>query len=630
MGARYDIAQKILAGLASQPQDPSSELEGQTINTLPPPSGAWVQPTIEPPPALIMRPGWGDPAPGPATPVNIPSWVAGPQGGPEEPPWPAGMATLLTGGMREQEAKQAQAAAPINAQMAAGPASSAPLRALAALPGVAQGTPPLQGTEPPAMQPFGDQPGQPGAPGAQPAGGASRSISASGPAMPGQLGESIETLGDIAKKQQAAAEAAPGDIAAAFAKESAAAKMASEVAIDRAAEEAQQRRAAEGLLQAEEARQAAFNEKFHADYKAGMDRFQGAVDKYARAEVDPNRVWKSIGAGGQLGLAFSALLSSAGQALTSYRGGQAGPNMALAVFDKIIERDLHAQQLQIQQQGQAVGFEGNMLSQLQAQFGNEQQAFAAAKGILIARMQRGLGAIGDKYAGPEMDAKLAAVNAGLEQRRLAATNEYQKGLLEQAKGAAFSAGSLAAQKTQLSIASRDQALREREQALRERQAVEAASQGPAPIYSVDATGQPVEAWQPTRQVDDKERKEAAAFAQQHKSLDDDLSGILNTAQQAGLTDYSGLGTSARHNLDRLWAGARAKLLALRGFKRISPATMELAGKMLGENPSNFFSHTQEMVPLIRKQFRGELNAGMANLGYVNPVQATPKGNAPTE
>jgi hypothetical protein len=644
MGPRYSIANKILAaqgvpagtseppyipaGIEPPGADPLAELQGQTINTIPNPN-AWGQPTIEPPQALIVRPGWGEPAPSAPPSADLPAWMAGPQGGPDE--LPAGIPAVVWDALQARqarEARQAQAISPINELTAAGPMTSAPLRALAAMPAVAQGAPPLPGSELPPLQPSGVPTGQPGAPGAQPPSSGGVSISGAGPAAPGELDKSIKTLQDITAAEQAAAKAAPGTVEGLFKTAAEAEEQATQVAKQKAYDEGVRRQAADALLQAEEAKQTAFVEKFHADYNAKLEQYQTAIDKYANAEIDPNRVWKSMGVGGQLGSLFAALLSSTGQALTSRHGGQAGPNLALVTLDQTIERDLRAQQMEIQRAGQAANFQGNMLSQLQAKFGNEQQAYNAAKAILIARFQRGLDAIGDKYAGPEMTAKLAVTKAGLEARKQGVIQDLQKAAYQEARVNATASGQLAATKTQLAISSRDQALREREQALRERMAAEKASETPAPIFSTDAAGRPVEAWQPIRQVGEKERKEAATLSQQYRSLDDDLSSILQTAQRAGPTDYMGLPSDERQALDRAWASARANLLAIRGYKRISETTMKLAGEMLGKDPSNLFSSTQEIVPLIRKKLRGELNAGMANLGYANPLQATPRGNIP--
>ena len=96
-------------------------------------------------------------------------------------------------------------------------------------------------------------------------------------------------------------------------------------------------------------------------------QIDAAMDIYSKGEIEPNRIFNN---------AFSAIASAIGIALGSYaqalQGG--GPNIAMQIINKGIDRDIDAQKADLQKNRHMVNLKNNLYARMLKEHGNERQA----------------------------------------------------------------------------------------------------------------------------------------------------------------------------------------------------------------------------------------------------------------
>jgi len=142
-----------------------------------------------------------------------------------------------------------------------------------------------------------------------------------------------------------------------------------------------------------------------ADYqaKARADLLKTADDLMADIKankIDPNRLWASKSSGEQASALIGIVLGGIGAGMTK------GPNMALEVINRAIDRDINAQTANLDTQK-------GLLSALMQKYGNLTQAQEVARGILKDRFTRQLEEQAAASGGPVEQAHAKALGAAI-------------------------------------------------------------------------------------------------------------------------------------------------------------------------------------------------------------------------
>lgn len=138
---------------------------------------------------------------------------------------------------------------------------------------------------------------------------------------------------------------------------------------------------------------------------------QESVKALESKSIDPDRRWKEMGTGGQIGTAVSLMLGAIGAALTK------GPNYALDMYQKAVDQDIDAQRAEIAKAQSVVGLKNNALSQLMAKGASERQAIAALRAQKLEAVQTALKAEALKDDSKEVQARAIAAEAAAEERK---------------------------------------------------------------------------------------------------------------------------------------------------------------------------------------------------------------------
>lgn len=182
------------------------------------------------------------------------------------------------------------------------------------------------------------------------------------------------------------------------------AQNAEQAAVAQGAQVAEQKAGEESGIAA--AQSAATQELAQRSAQQAADRQKGAdqlFSDYASSKLHPNHYWASLGTGGQITSAISLILGGLGAGLTH------GPNLALGVIDKAIDRDMDAQKVEM-------GKKENALKFYMAQTGNMQQAMALTKADARDVAAAQMSAASLKYASPAIAAQTAQAIATMRKQ----------------------------------------------------------------------------------------------------------------------------------------------------------------------------------------------------------------------
>lgn len=143
-------------------------------------------------------------------------------------------------------------------------------------------------------------------------------------------------------------------------------------------------------------------------------------------KIDPNRVWHNAGTGGTILAAIGVALAGVGSGISG------GPNLAVQVIDKTIDRDIDAQRAEL-------GKKQTLLSENLRKYGNINEAYQATSMQLHSVVQAQIAAATAKAQGSQAKANGDMMMAQLDQNR--AMLGYK--MAEQKFGQALGSGQLA-------------------------------------------------------------------------------------------------------------------------------------------------------------------------------------------
>jgi hypothetical protein len=123
----------------------------------------------------------------------------------------------------------------------------------------------------------------------------------------------------------------------------------------------------------------------HVD--AEMSKVRDAVDEMKASKIDPYRFYRhpdgSTNYPKSIAAAIAVGLGALGSNLPAQYGGTGGPNMALQIIDKAIDRDIAAQRDDIANQRAGVGIQMNLLSKMQNIYSSRDMQEAGARVVML-------------------------------------------------------------------------------------------------------------------------------------------------------------------------------------------------------------------------------------------------------
>jgi hypothetical protein len=109
--------------------------------------------------------------------------------------------------------------------------------------------------------------------------------------------------------------------------------------------------------------------------KGEMGKIQGVVDQLQTAKIDPYSFYKhpdgSVDYPKSIAAAIAVGLGALGASLPAQYGGTGGPNVALQIIDKAIDREIQAQRDDIANRRAGVGIQMNLLTQMRGVLDDE-------------------------------------------------------------------------------------------------------------------------------------------------------------------------------------------------------------------------------------------------------------------
>lgn len=135
---------------------------------------------------------------------------------------------------------------------------------------------------------------------------------------------------------------------------------------------------------------------------------QKLADDVLSQKMNPDHFWETRSTGQKISAAIGLVLGGIGAGLTK------GPNYALQVIDKAIDRDIEAQKFNLQQGKNKLAFYMQQTGDLVSA---SQLAKADALTVTGAKLQSAIASMGASMAGPEVQKALGAIQVQAEQLR---------------------------------------------------------------------------------------------------------------------------------------------------------------------------------------------------------------------
>ena len=118
-----------------------------------------------------------------------------------------------------------------------------------------------------------------------------------------------------------------------------------------------------------------------------MRKVKDTIDTLRKTQIDPYRFYRHPDGSRDLPKSIMSAvaigLGALGSSLPARYGGTGGPNVALQIIDKAIDRDIAAQRDDLNNRQAGVGLQMNLLGQMKSQFADERQAEAAARAVML-------------------------------------------------------------------------------------------------------------------------------------------------------------------------------------------------------------------------------------------------------
>jgi len=160
-----------------------------------------------------------------------------------------------------------------------------------------------------------------------------------------------------------------------------------------------------------------------------MGKVRDAVDQMKTSKIDPYRFYRhpdgSTNYPKSIAAAIAVGLGALGSSLPAQYGGTGGPNVALQIIDKAIDRDISAQRDDIANQRAGVGIQMNLLSQMRQQFGDERQAENAARVVMLETYKMKLEETAAQSGDKRIQSKAAMLIATADQKEAALLGDME-------------------------------------------------------------------------------------------------------------------------------------------------------------------------------------------------------------
>lgn len=149
-----------------------------------------------------------------------------------------------------------------------------------------------------------------------------------------------------------------------------------------------------------------------------MTKLQGAVSDLRTSGIDPYRFYRhsdgSVDYPKSIASAIAVGMGALGSNLPRQYGGTGGPNLAMQIIERAIDRDLGAQKEDLANKRAGVGLQMNLLGQMRSQFGEERQADRAARVVMLdhykLKLEEARAKAGDANTAAKFDAAIADVD----------------------------------------------------------------------------------------------------------------------------------------------------------------------------------------------------------------------------
>jgi len=185
-----------------------------------------------------------------------------------------------------------------------------------------------------------------------------------------------------------------------------------------------------------EAQRVEKEQKRQAYVDTEMSKVRDAVDMLKTSKIDPYRFYRhpdgSTNYPKSIAAAVAVGLGALGSSLPAQYGGTGGPNVALQIIDKAIDRDISAQRDDIANKRAGVGLQMNLLSQMRAQFIDERQAENAARVVMLETYKMKLEEAAARSGDQRVQAKAAMLLAEADKKEAATLGDMQIAAANQA------------------------------------------------------------------------------------------------------------------------------------------------------------------------------------------------------
>ncbi len=180
----------------------------------------------------------------------------------------------------------------------------------------------------------------------------------------------------------------------------------------------QERAAAKMQRDAED--QQKVDEAAHAKMSAFLDRNAEMADQIGRAKIDPGRLMRNSDAGQMFSMGIGAAM---GGMLAGLNGG---PNQFMAHVDRMIDRDIKAQEGDIDNQKSALASRQSIFGQMLSETGDRRLASMQTRNLMYEAAKTKLQADSDRLGIPEVRAQsMLAINA-IDQKQAAMNEDMKK------------------------------------------------------------------------------------------------------------------------------------------------------------------------------------------------------------
>ena len=147
-----------------------------------------------------------------------------------------------------------------------------------------------------------------------------------------------------------------------------------------------------------------------AKEKAQLD-IDEAVNEVVNFKIDPKRFYK--GTGSAIASAIAVALGEFGSKLAG------GPNTALSIINRAVDRDIDAQKAELQNLKYGASAAGNAYKRLLDRHGDSEKAERLAREQALTYVSMQLGEVADRYKVPLQASKLGQLISGIEKQRIA-------------------------------------------------------------------------------------------------------------------------------------------------------------------------------------------------------------------